>query len=68
VLLYGLLRLVDGWDGHRGPWLAWDLGHTLFFVAFVHSGTGLLVEDRRVENVVRRHGNLSADCGERLAV
>jgi hypothetical protein len=32
---YGLLLLVDGWDGHRGPGLPSDLGHTLFFVAFV---------------------------------
>jgi hypothetical protein len=26
---------VDGWDGHHGPGLAWNLGHTLFFAAFV---------------------------------
>jgi hypothetical protein len=33
MLLYGLLRVVDGLDGarHNGP--AWDLGHLAFFVA-----------------------------------
>ncbi|SCG73126.1 hypothetical protein GA0070609_4802 [Micromonospora echinaurantiaca] len=35
LLLYGLLRLVDGLDGHRGPGWAWNLGHTFFLVAFV---------------------------------
>ncbi|MFD5871057.1 hypothetical protein [Streptomyces sp. NPDC060322] len=35
---YGLLRLVDGLDGDHGPGLAWNLGHTLFFVGFVLFG------------------------------
>jgi hypothetical protein len=34
LLLYGLLRLVDGLDGAHGPGLAWNLGHTMFLVAF----------------------------------
>jgi hypothetical protein len=35
MLVYGLLRVVDGLDGdrHNGP--AWDLGHIAFFVAIV---------------------------------
>jgi protein-S-isoprenylcysteine O-methyltransferase Ste14 len=35
LLLYGLLRFSDNSDGRRGSGLAWNLGHTLFFVAFV---------------------------------
>ncbi|PZG00031.1 hypothetical protein C1I99_10330 [Micromonospora deserti] len=35
LLLYGLLRLVDGLDGDRGPGWAWNVGHTFFLVAFV---------------------------------
>jgi hypothetical protein len=35
MLVYGLLRVVDGLDGdrHNGP--AWDLGHLAFFIAIV---------------------------------
>jgi hypothetical protein len=35
VLFYGIMRFVDGLDGDRGNGLAWDVGHTAFFVAFV---------------------------------
>jgi hypothetical protein len=38
LLLYGLLRLVDGMDGAHGPGPAWNLGHTLFLFAFVLLG------------------------------
>ncbi|MCX4967362.1 hypothetical protein OHA98_21860 [Streptomyces sp. NBC_00654] len=38
LLLYGLLRLLDGLDGEHGPGLAWNLGHTLFFIAFALFG------------------------------
>jgi hypothetical protein len=38
LLLYGILRLVDGIDGDHGPGLAWNLGHVMFFVAFVVLG------------------------------
>jgi hypothetical protein len=38
LLLYGVLRLIDGLDGDHGPGLAWNLGHALFFVAFVLLG------------------------------
>jgi hypothetical protein len=38
LLLYGVLRLIDGLDGDRGPGLAWNLGHTLFFIGFVLLG------------------------------
>lgn len=27
---YGLFRIADGWDGERGPGLAWTLGHLAF--------------------------------------
>jgi hypothetical protein len=38
LLLYGLLRLIDGLEGDHGPGLAWNLGHILFFIAFVLLG------------------------------
>ena len=38
MLAYGLLRLVDGFDGARGPGLAWNLGHLAFFGAMVLFG------------------------------
>jgi len=38
LLLYGVLRLVDGLDGDHGPGLAWNAGHTLFLIAFVLFG------------------------------
>ncbi|GAA1367821.1 hypothetical protein [Streptomyces beijiangensis] len=38
LVLYGLLRLVDGLDGTHGPGLAWNLGHTLFFIGFALFG------------------------------
>ncbi|WP_406094000.1 hypothetical protein [Streptomyces sp. NBC_01013] len=45
LLLYGVLRLIDGRDGSHGPGLAWNIGHTFFFVAFLLLG-GLVVELR----------------------
>ncbi|GAA2370781.1 hypothetical protein [Nonomuraea africana] len=33
VLAYGLLRLVDGLDGERGPGFAWTAGHLAFLAA-----------------------------------
>jgi hypothetical protein len=38
LLLYGVLRLVDGLDGSHGPGLAWNVGHMLFFLGFVLLG------------------------------
>lgn len=35
LLIYGLLRLVDGLDGDRGNGPAWDLGHLAFFAGIV---------------------------------
>ncbi|GIF78056.1 hypothetical protein [Asanoa siamensis] len=35
MLFYGIARYVDGLDGDRGNGVAWDVGHTAFFVAFV---------------------------------
>ncbi len=51
LLLYGVLRLVDGLDNGRGPGLAWDAGHAMFFAAFVLlavliAGLRALVPDR----------------------
>jgi hypothetical protein len=35
MLVYGVLRWLDGLDGHHGPGVFWNVGHTFFFVAFV---------------------------------
>jgi hypothetical protein len=32
---YGILRIVDGFDGSRGPGPAWTLGHLAFMAALV---------------------------------
>ena len=32
LLLYGIARWIDGWDGDRGNGPAWDVGHVAFFV------------------------------------
>lgn len=51
LLLYGLLRLVDGLDGDHGPGIAWNVGHALFFAGIVLFGLlavglrGLLPDD-----------------------
>lgn len=47
LLLYGILRIIDGLDGDHGPGWAWDLGHALFLVAFVLFA-GLVVGLRRL--------------------
>ncbi|SCE88194.1 hypothetical protein GA0070607_2743 [Micromonospora coriariae] len=47
LLLYGVLRIIDGLDGDHGPGWAWDLGHALFLVAFVLFA-GLVVGLRRL--------------------
>ncbi|MEU9090303.1 hypothetical protein [Streptomyces sp. NPDC048428] len=45
LLLYGVFRLIDGREGDRGPGLAWNIGHTFFFAAFLLLGA-LVVELR----------------------
>lgn len=35
LLLYGVLRLIDGLDGRRGRGYLWNLGHIAFFLSFV---------------------------------
>ncbi|HYQ67281.1 hypothetical protein [Actinophytocola sp.] len=35
VFAYGLIRIVDGFDGERGPGLAWTVGHLAFILAMV---------------------------------
>jgi hypothetical protein len=47
LLFYGVLRFVDGLDGHRGQGLAWNVGHVSFLVAFVLLGA-LTVSVRRL--------------------
>jgi hypothetical protein len=34
LLLYGILRLLDGLDGRQDRGLAWNAGHVMFFIAF----------------------------------
>jgi hypothetical protein len=38
LFVYGVLRLIDGVDGHHGPGFAWNVGHAAFFVAMVLFG------------------------------
>ncbi|GAA2735203.1 hypothetical protein [Streptomyces nogalater] len=38
LLSYGVLRLIDGMDGHHGPGLAWNVGHLCFLAAFLLLG------------------------------
>lgn len=33
---YGVIRIIDGLDGSRGPGLAWSLGHLCFLGALVY--------------------------------
>jgi hypothetical protein len=47
LFLYGILRWIDGLDGDHGPGVAWNIGHTLFFVAFLLLGA-LMVGARRL--------------------
>ena len=35
MLAYGVIRILDGLDGERGPGLAWTAGHLVFVVAMV---------------------------------
>ncbi|MEU8102172.1 hypothetical protein AB0C18_00420 [Nonomuraea muscovyensis] len=35
ILAYGLIRIADGFDGERGPGLAWTTGHLAFLAALV---------------------------------
>ncbi|MGW0802383.1 hypothetical protein [Nonomuraea sp. NPDC002799] len=35
VLAYGVIRILDGLDGSRGPGLAWTTGHLAFMAALV---------------------------------
>jgi hypothetical protein len=35
MLAYGILRWIDGLDGHRKGGPAWNLGHTAFFIAIL---------------------------------
>ncbi|MEU3950936.1 hypothetical protein AB0F45_01220 [Streptomyces achromogenes] len=45
LLSYGVLRLIDGMDGHHGPGLAWNMGHLCFLAAFLL--LGVLVRELR---------------------
>jgi hypothetical protein len=35
VMAYGVIRLLDGLDGSRGPGLAWTSGHIAFITAMI---------------------------------
>jgi hypothetical protein len=43
---YGLIRLIDGANGDRGPGLAWTGGHLLFLVGLVLFGAVLVLARR----------------------
>jgi hypothetical protein len=40
---YGIIRLIDGANGDRGPGLAWSSGHLLFLVGLLLFGVVLLL-------------------------
>ena len=40
---YGIIRLIDGANGDRGPGLAWTSGHLLFLVGMLLFGVVLLL-------------------------
>ncbi|MFG1998147.1 hypothetical protein ACGFNU_03240 [Spirillospora sp. NPDC048911] len=48
MFAYGLVRLIDGRDGHHGPGTAWTVGHLLFLGALVLYGPVVLGLRRRV--------------------
>jgi hypothetical protein len=48
LLMYGVLRLIDGMDGHHGPGVAWDLGHTFFLGSFLLLGAFVVMLRRLV--------------------
>jgi hypothetical protein len=60
LLLYGVLRLIDGSDGEHGPGLAWNLGHSLFLIGFVLIGV-LIVGLRRLVSDVTGQTRLVAN-------
>ena len=47
ILLYGLLRLIDVMKGNQSHGFNWNLGHVLFFIAFILFG-GLTIELRKL--------------------
>jgi len=49
LLVYGLLRQIDGLDGHIGPGPTWNVGHTLFLVGFVMFGVVIVGLRRLVD-------------------
>ncbi|KAB2344728.1 hypothetical protein [Actinomadura rudentiformis] len=48
MLTYGLVRLIDGRDGHHGPGTAWTVGHLLFLGALLMYGPVIVGLRRRV--------------------
>jgi hypothetical protein len=57
LFLYGVLRLIDG---RRGSWFGWDLGHSLFLVAFLLLGA-LVVGLRQMVRGPARWARVVAD-------
>lgn len=43
---YGIIRLIDGANGDRGPGLAWTSGHLLFLIGLILFGVVLVLAHR----------------------
>jgi hypothetical protein len=60
LFLYGILRWIDGVDGHRGPGPAWNLGHAFFLAAFVLLAFLMLSVRRRIAVAAPRQRRVAA--------
>ncbi|WP_327177684.1 hypothetical protein OG599_21970 [Streptomyces sp. NBC_01335] len=67
LVLYGVLRLVDGLDGKHGPGLAWNVGHTLFFVGFLLFGV-VTFRLRRIARATTGYGRHAADAATAVSL
>ncbi|NUT47451.1 MAG: hypothetical protein HOV94_09120 [Saccharothrix sp.] len=62
VLAYGVFRIVDGFDGERGPGPAWTIGHLAFvgalvlFIGIFRHMRGLIGPKARITAVVATLG------------
>lgn len=67
LLCYGVLRFIDGLDGHRGSGLAWNAGHTCFLLAFLLFGA-LIVGIRELAGSAGRWSRVVADVATVIAL
>ncbi|MGW2281734.1 hypothetical protein [Streptomyces sp. NPDC001770] len=67
LVLYGVLRLVDGLDGKHGPGLAWNVGHTLFFAGFLLFGA-VTFRLWRIARATTGHGRHAADAAAAVSL